>query len=628
MKRPKHLIVCDTADGLDAAFAKLASGPLATDTETSDLPWRGNLVGTINLAAGHTAICALKGALGGAACYIRDQIKRRRTFVFHNAKFDMHHLRETFGLHFPYIVHDTAVQSFVIDNRGANAFKWWTKKAHSLKPLAQVYIDKKAGSHEDVLLAAIKKHGGQHKGDWAILLNTPDEHLFTRYSAMDPWYTLELHRQFYPRICAWAQPDNGKDTPYPSLLSSYEREQWCILAFRDMEARGIKASRRFLENWRDELALDLDQQRKKLIKVAGKEINWNSVPQLKELLYEHMGIEGGPGTDAVSLLNMNHTIGPRLVKYRETFKQWSSYATSLLESLTPDGRIHCTFRSTGAGTGRTSCADPNLQQQTRVSGVRRAYKPRKGLVFRFADYSQVEMRFAAHFAGERSLIDGFRNDPDFDTHGSAASRMFGKLYDPTSQHRKFAKIINFTKLFGGGEDKVTEQLINLIDEKEARAGCRAFREVVPLGLTPWRVLARCVIKRFNESMPKLTGIIRSEAKVAEKRGYMMNAFGGHRFFEYGDERWYAAFNTKVQGTAGIKAKEGLVNVYKECQLRRGELALLLLIHDELVYESEGDARTDRRVLRLMQDLTSYKVPIIADMSGSTTNWQDKVKIKL
>jgi len=628
MKKPKEMIILDTADGCDEAFAKLGSSVLALDTETSGLNWRTERVGTINLAAGHTAICALRDAVPKAARYVRDQIRRRRTFVFHNAKFDMHMLRETFGLHFPYPVHDTAVESFVIDNRGANAFGWRTKSPHSLKPLATTYIDRQAGSHEEQLMEAIKRRGGKDKGDWAILLGTEDEPLFTKYSALDPWYTLELHRQFYPRICNWAQPDNGKEAPFPSLLSVYEREQWVLLAFRDMEARGIKTSRRFLEQWRDELKLDLEKQRARLIKVAGKEINWNSWQQLQKLLYEDMGLDGGPKTDAVALLNLSHSIGPLLVKYRETFKQWSSYANSLLEALTPNGLIHCTLKSTGANTGRSSCSDPNLQQQTRVSGVRRAYRPRKGLVFRFADYSQVEMRFAAHFANERSLIEGFINDPDFDTHGSAASRMFGKLYDPESQHRKFAKIINFTKLFGGGENKVTEQLINLIDEKEARAGCRAFKESIPPGLTPWRVLARCIIARFNESMPKLTGIIRSEAKAAEKRGYMMNAFGGHRFFDEGDDRWYAAFNTKVQGTAGIKAKEGLVNVYRECQLNRGELALLLIIHDELVYESEGDPATDRRVLRLMRDLKSYKVPIIADMSGASDNWQNKVKIKL
>ena len=627
MKRPRRLCILRSRDGLDDVFAWLRRGPLAVDTETSGLRWaHGDVVGSINLAAHNTAVVAFGSALEPTARWLSDQVKAKRELVFHNSKFDMHMLDRTFGLHIPYPVHDTVVESFIVDNRGANAFGFKTKKKHSLKDLASVYVDPDAHDPEVELLAAIRRHGGKHKGDWPLLLGTPDEHYFSHYSAYDAWYTLQLHLIFDHRITSWVQP-YGEN--YPSLRSVYEREQWVLLACRDMEARGIRASRKFLERWRDELAKELDKEKKELWRLAGKrEINWNSTPQLKELLFKTMDLPGGPSTDEVALLNMTHPIGASMIRYRKTYKQWSSYANSLLEALTPAGTIHPTFRTTGADTHRTSCVDPNLQQQTRVSGVRKAYRPRKGLVFRFADYSQVEMRFAAHFSGEQSLIDGFINNPDFDTHDSTASNMFGKLYDPTTQHRKWGKIINFTKLFGGGENKVTEQLVSMMTEREARAGCRALGIQIEPGITPWRALARHLIKLFNTSMPSLVSIIREEADTAQDRGYMMNAFGGHRFFDDGDERWYAAFNTRVQGTAGVKAKEGLVAVYKECQLNRGELALLLLIHDELVYESEGDPRTDRRVLELMQDLDSYRVPIIADMSGSDKNWQDKVKIKL
>lgn len=626
MKHPKQLHILRSRDGLDESFARLKRGPLAVDTETTGLQWyRGDLVGAINLAAGETAICAIGDALGPAARYLSDQVKRDRELIFHNAKFDMHFLRETFGLHIPYVVHDTAAESFVIDNRGANAYGWRTKKKHSLKELANVYVDPDAQDHEKQMMSAIKARGGTSKADWSLLIGTDQEHLFTHYSAYDAWYTLELHRQFIERIRHWIQP--YAEPEYPSLMSVYERERWMLLAFRDMEARGICASRTFLEEWRADLAVELEKRKRILWKLAKKrEINWNSQPQVLDLLRKlNVSV---PDTTASTLLDCDHAIGPAIVKYRETFKQWSSYANSLLDALTPGGTIHPTFKSTGADTGRTSCVEPNLQQQTRISGVRKAYHPRKGLQFRFADYSQVEMRFAAHFSNEPSLVEGFNKDPDFDTHLSTALKMFGKMFDPDSQHRKYAKIINFTKLFGGGENKVTEQLVNLIDEKEALAGCRAFGVRPEPGINAWRALARAIIERFNASNPRLTSIIRERARIMEQRGYAMTAFGSHRYLDDGDDRWYAAFNSEVQGTAGIKAKEGMVNVYRECQLNRGELAMLLLIHDEIVYETEGDPRTDRRVLELMQDLTSYRVPIIADMKAGPKNWHDKEKVKL
>lgn len=640
MRGQPEIIVVRTKDGLDDVFARLQKGTLGVDTETSGLKWWKERVGAINLAAGNVAVCAIQDALGPAARYLSHQVKHRRSLAFHNAKFDMHHLRATFGLHIPYIVHDTAVESFLVDNRGANAFGWRTKAKHSLKPLSEVYLDPNAQDHEKDMMAAIKRRGGKDKGDWAILLNTEDEHLFTKYSALDPWYTLELHKQFFRRIIHWTQPSSK----YPSLQSVYEREQWMILALRDMEERGICASHKFLDDWRVQLGGqdgrggELGKCFETLAKATkgarlARDINWNSVPQVQALLYKRrpdggLGLGGGPGTDAVTLLNLAHPVGAALIKYRETFKQWSSYANSLLEALTPQGTIHCSFRSSGADTHRTSCAEPNLQQQTRISGVRKAYHPRKGLEFRFADYEQVEMRFAGHFANEPFLINGFNNVPDFDPHKALAVQMFGKLFDPKSQHRKYAKITNFTKLFGGGEGKVTEQLINLVEEQEAIEGCRVMKASIEPGISPWRALARAVIERANTLMPGLPRTIRETAAQAESRGFMMNAFGAHRFFDDGDERWYAAFNTLVQGTAGIKAKEGLVAVYRERQLLHGDLACLLLIHDEIVYETEGDPKTDAAVLELMEDHTSYKVPITADINAGPKNWQDKVKLKI
>ncbi len=623
-----------TPDGLDDVFSKLKRGTLAVDTETTGLAWRTELVGAICLAAGETAIFAWQNALGPVARWLSDQVKAERKLVFHNAKFDLHHLRETFGLHVPYPVYDTRLESFLVDNRGAPLpdGRFPVYPTHSLKPLAAAYVDPDALDPEKEMLTAIRRRvgPGAHKGDWLVLRDTEDEHYATDYGALDPWYTLQLHKQLYSRIVHWPTEPNCD-----SLATLYETERWLLLALRDMEARGIKANRAFLEQWRDELKVRLDARVQELEQLAGgRSINWQSTPQLRDLLYSKLKIKPErftateePSTDGVALLNMTHPIGAALVKYREDFKQWSSYATSLLEALTPKNTIHCTFHQTGAETGRMSCSEPNLQQQTRESGVRRAYHPRKGLVLRFADYSQVEMRYASHFANEPSFIAGFNDDPDFDTHDATARNMYGihGPSKPNSRQRKFGKIINFTKLFGGGEGKITEQLVNLMEADEARAGCKELGYKPGPGESPHRSLAQLLIAQFNKTMPAMQKAIRSEADKAEKLGYVANAYGRHRFL---DDKWYRAFNTKVQGSAGDQAKRGLVALYRELQMGTGEIALLLQIHDEAVYESEGDPATDRRVLELLQELERFRVPIIADVSGSTTTWQDKKKIEL
>lgn len=640
MRRPKRSLVVKTRDGIEQVFEKLQEGPLAIDTETTGLKWWVDRVGSIQVASGTTAAFFYGETLGVAAKWLAEQVKRKRELVLHNAKFDMHMLRATFGIHVPYPVHDTSVQSFLLDSRGVWAYNVKTKTPHNLKMLASIFVDPDALDAEPLMLKAIRARGGRgsEKGDWMVLMGTEDEHLVTDYGTMDPWYTLQLHQQFIERLRHWPQPDG-----YPPLTELYETERWMILALRDMEERGIMVHADFLNDWRIELGGEdgqggkLGKIRRKLRKIAGREINWNSQPQLVNLLFtkrkygglgivpERVNEEGKPTTDEVALRTMKHPIGLAMVEYRETYKQWSSYAVSLLNAIAPDGAIHATFRSTGARTGRTSCAEPNLQQQTRESGVRKAYHPRKGLVFRFADYSQVEMRFAAHLADEPTLIKGFNEDPDFDTHRATAQVMYG-IAEPNARQRKFGKILNFTTLFGGGVKKVAEQLQERLDLADVMQALKEMRYYLEPGEPPHLALAGQLKERYNDAMPNIRKATRAWADLAEERTFVMNVFGRHRYIQF--HKWYTAFNTDVQGTAGDQAKRGLVAVYRERQLKRGDVACLLLIHDEIVFESEGDKRTDRRVLELMQDTESYKVPIIATMSGSKTNWHDKKEIKL
>jgi DNA polymerase-1 len=568
-------------------------------------------------------------ALAPAAKWLAREVKATRTLVTHNGKFDLHHLRATFGLRVGYPVHDTMIESFIIDNRGAGAVTGGFD-SHHLKDLATVYVDEDAHDPEKEMLSAIRRRAGvgAHKGDWPVLLGTEDEHLVTTYGGLDPWYTLQLHLQFIERIRYWPQPEGD----YPSLMSLYETERWLLLALLDMEERGIMVNRDFLEKWRDELAIKLTKYEKRLRKLAGCDINWNSTPQLRELLYEKMGLESGSvteagelSTDEATMKTLAHPIGQAILDYREAFKQHGSYAVSLLDAIQADGAIHTTFRQTGARTGRMSCADPNMQQQARESGVRKAYFPRKGLVFRFADYSQVEMRFAGHFANEPMLVNGFNTDPEFDTHAATAIKMFGVAV-PTSRQRKYAKIINFTTLFGGGHRQVTSKLVELMTYAEAVEGLREFKVIPKAGESVHAALAAMILKRHRERLPAMQRITKERAEIAEARGFTINAFGRHRFLT--DGRWYSTFNSEVQGSAVDMAKRGLVALYRELQLNTGEIALLLQIHDEAVYESEGNPRTDRRVLELLSDTTRFRVPIIADISGSAVNWQDKEKIKL
>lgn len=626
MRRPDEILVVKGTDGLDDVLAKLRHGPLATDTETTGLLWRLDRVGSINLAAGRTAIFAYKNALGPVARYLSDQVKDHRTLVFHNAKFDLHFLRSTFGLHVPYPVHDTMIESHLLDNRGVGK---WGHSDHHLKSLAKTFVDPYSKEPQKELMLAIKEAGGKHMGDWLLA----PWRLYAEYSALDAWYTLQLHKQFILRIQHWPQPEG-----YPPLMSLYKTERWLTLALRDMEARGCKINRRYLEDWKEELHGKLQRKIRRLNRMSGRDsVNWNSPIQVRDVLYSKRS-KGGLGlttdklnksetelsTDKTALLKLNHPIAAEILTYRKLSHAHNTDATALLNAISDKNIVHCNFNQ-NVDTGRMSCWSPNLQGQDRMSGVRKGFIPRKGLVLRFADYAAIEMRIAAHRSNEPSLVKGFNREEFFDPHTATAQQMYATK-TPSENKRKRSKDMNFASIYGAGEDKQTEMAINSMSVKEARSSCIELGYRPKISESPHRALIQLLRKRYREIFPTIPRAAKYAEELCKERGFVMSAFGRHRYLD--DDEAYKAFNSDIQGSAANTAKRGLVAVYRELQLGTGELALLLQVHDEIVYESEGSKRTDRRVLELLSDTENFRVPILAQMSGSSENWQDKKKLKL
>jgi DNA polymerase I-like protein with 3'-5' exonuclease and polymerase domains len=90
-------------------------------------------------------------------------------------------------------------------------------------------------------------------------------------------------------------------------------------------------------------------------------------------------------------------------------------AGALLEALTPAGRVHAAFKPLGTETGRFSSSDPNLQNIVR-GPLRGCFEPNEpGRILVVADYSQIELRVAAWFAGDQTMLQAFRAGQDLHT---------------------------------------------------------------------------------------------------------------------------------------------------------------------------------------------------------------------
>jgi len=618
---PRHQYIVRGTDGIQEVFDKLEHGTLAVDTETTGLDWQIDRVGALCFAAGDTAAFFCRGALGRAAKWLGRQVTRRRRLVFHHGKFDMHMIRESFGIHIAYPVHDTLTLSRLLDQRGAPLRKYpFFTYSHDLDLLARYYVHNDAGEEHTDLIDAIRERVGRRRsgvGDWIVA----PLRIAGKYGLRDPWKTLRLYDMMISMVQHWPQPPG-----YPSLMSLYKNERWLTLALRDMEERGILLDQEYIHTWIGKAQRRTDKLTDKMNRRAGYELNWNSNPQIRELFWEEMGLEqvDGDTLNKKVLLRLHHPLAALLLKRRKQAKMVSS-GRALLRLVQHDGALHASYNQ-NVDTGRMS-AKNGVHQFARDSGVRKGVIPRKGLVLRSADYSQIEMRYAAHYSGEETLIHGFNTDPKFDTHAALARRMFGLgKRDPSSQQRDRGKTMNFAMLYGAGEDAVTEQLIDKVSAEEARQSCLELGYRPSRAESPFRSLAKLLRDAVRSSYPKMWDFTKEEEEMAKNFGFVVDAYGYHRWLD--EDESYKAFNSKLQGSAAHKAKEGMVRFYREVQLSSGQAAMIMQVHDDIVYESDGDPEIDRLALEVLEDRHTFKVPMIADLKGSSVNWQDKESIKL
>lgn len=140
------------------------------------------------------------------------------------------------------------------------------------------------------------------------------------------------------------------------------------------------------------------------------------------------------GSETAQTLLTLRTAGKRL----EFLEAW-------LKVVTPDSTIHTTYHSARVLTGRLSSSDPNMQQVT--SNLKPMFVPRPGYLLAELDYSQIELRAAAHIAQCEPMIAAFQRGDDL--HQILASTIAEvPLEEVTKDQRQAGKSANFGLLYG------------------------------------------------------------------------------------------------------------------------------------------------------------------------------------
>ena len=242
-------------------------------------------------------------------------------------------------------------------------------------------------------------------------------------------------------------------------------------------APASRSTARYLARLSGEFAAQMEALEKEIHELAGQPFTIGSPQQLGDILFEKMGHKGGKkgksgqySTDVTvleDLAGQGVEIARKVLDWRQLAKLKSTYTDSLQEQINPKtGRVHTSYSLVGAQTGRLSSTDPNLQNipiRTEMGRqIRDAFVAEPGNVILSADYSQIELRLAAHFADVAPLRDAFEKGEDI--HARTAQEMFGEVNRDT---RGRAKTINFSILYGISRWGLAKRLESTPDEAQA-----------------------------------------------------------------------------------------------------------------------------------------------------------------
>jgi DNA polymerase I-like protein with 3'-5' exonuclease and polymerase domains len=607
-------------------------------------------------------------------------------WVMHNAPFDCRVLLAD-GVTPPWPrLEDTKALSVFVDERPLDAWDeekdngagkkpgGWVNGGHSLKHLAETYLGMPAAEEAELEQAKAALGIGSSKfQDYSAL---PLRTVVARYGWGDTRRTLDLYVHLLAREMA-------RDEATMDLYRKHVREFRISVG---MEALGIGVDVDAVPAAVEKVRAERDAALARAQEIAGRTLHPDSPLELADELYDHLGFPVAHqrdtrkatlkkvrarlagGTDRMAQGSaLTDTQGVLLIdavlEYRRLQKLLVAFYEPLL-GFTSDGRVHCVLDPLAARTTRYSAAAPNMQQapkpkkgktpeeteRHRMDSPRRLFKPSDGHSFLFHDFSQIELRLAAHYAnavpdafeylfswrctlkrrgdckgrgahgegvvhyGYRAnyaqrperlgLFEGFWNDPSYDPHEIMSVR--------AGVDRDRGKTANFAILYGAGINKLAETL-----------DCS------------WEEAKRLMDVFWREAYPELDHVKQFIGERLRRGGKQLRWSGercirtlhGAPIFLDGAHK---GLNYLIQRSAREILLNAILSVSEYLEREAPEYRLVLPVHDELIVEAPTDS-IDRTVVhnvcRLMVEAgAASTVPMVVEPEVAHRDWAHKEEL--
>lgn len=307
-------------------------------------------------------------------------------------------------------------------------------------------------------------------------------------------------------------------------------------------------------------------------------------------------------------LALPNPLGRRLAEIRLEYGKCSKLLTTYVKPLTElprqwgDGRIHCSYNLPGTETQRLSCSGPNLQnlpsRTEEGQRIRAALLAPEGWEVLVLDYSQIELRIAAHLSQDPAMLAAYLFEED--VHQNTLDAMRVSWPEAT---RTDAKITNFSTIYRISASSLAVKMRNT--EQAAEQSIEAFFAQYPL------------IERYHQQA----------IAYAQKHGHARTIDGFKRFLT--GKTWKVgnqAINTPIQGSAGGLAKISMISAHRHW-VEAGEYGKRVVFvgqeHDSLICNARADFSEQALVdlKHAMENAWQLRVPLVAD-GGKGSNWRD------
>lgn len=540
---------------------------LAIDTETDFVRDPKRTILLLQVGTGDEAwVFEAKYMLNCPASDIFQDIldDENRTWIFHNAEFDLQYLQHHWKI-MPKNIIDTMALALCLSEKLQHC---------GLKRLVNTYL---SVPHYETEIHSYLTHKG-------VGFSAIPREVLVPYAGFDVIFTYRL----YPVLRKLVEAEGNLNLA--ELLTEAQR------LFAEMAYFGIKVDLNYVE----ELKNEYDPLRDRLEKVMQayamarkfdanqvvKNPEWPflNVRSPKQLLY-FVNNFCGLNTDTTDAKFMEKNAGHEFIEMLDRFRKvdhlMKTYVEGIVDDVWPDKRVHPDFVH-GTVTGRTTIQHPPLQtlpgddfaEQMDVKSIRKLFVSEEGYKFVHSDYSQLEIRVAWHITGDEGLGKAVMSK---DMHRTMAAAIYHKdPKDITDYERSRSKLVTFGMMYGRQAPSLAVGMKCTVEEAQA------------------------FLDAYEAQFPVYFGWWRAQQDSAINDGLLTTTFGRRR-------RWTLitpeieravrnqAVNFPIQSTASDICLSSLIKLNKMLK-EKGWGRALFSVHDSVELEIKNEVVEEAAVI--------------------------------